>query len=179
MTDYTPQAKQAALQKVVAIATNYLGVREVPDYSNKGPEVERFLRNVGLDGGNPWCMAFVYTCFQTANYVNVNGLQILIPTGSCQTQADHARDAGLLVAADDAHGKLAPGWVMLQWHPELDRYAHCGIVTKYDAANDDFFTIEGNSNETGAREGDCVCRQHRNLHDQRGGRSRYAFIQTA
>ena len=173
-----PQDKQAKLLSVCAVAKSYLGVHEEPHFSNHGPQVEKFLRVVGLDAGNPWCMAFVVACFASANYLSANGTTMLIRTGSCQAQADHAKSIGLLVSADDAAKILQPGWIMLQWHPELVRYAHCGIVTdvKPDGV---FWTIEGNTtDQPGVREGDEVCRQIRHVHDVRGGHARYAFIRT-
>jgi len=41
-------------------AKSYLGVKEIGN--NGGPEVEMFLRSVGLRRGNPWCAAFVSYC---------------------------------------------------------------------------------------------------------------------
>ena len=58
-------------------------------------------------------------------------------------------------------------------------YHHTGIVIKYDPITGDFWTVEGNTNQDGGREGYEVAVQHRNVKDQRGGRSRYAFIATS
>src|SRR5262249_36193044 len=41
-------------------------VREVPPNSNRGPQVEAYLRRVGVSPGNAWCCAFVYWCFDEA-----------------------------------------------------------------------------------------------------------------
>ena len=40
-------------------------VKERPKGSNRGPEVDRYVKTAGLnpENGYPWCMAFVYTMF--------------------------------------------------------------------------------------------------------------------
>lgn len=175
MTTPTTEQKKTALAEVVRIAGTQVGVHEVPHYSNEGPQVEAYLAAVGLGGGYSWCMAFVVWTFKQAGY-----MKFLKATGSCQDQADFAKSEGLLVSAQDAKGRMAPGWIMLQWHPELNRYAHTGIVTSYDVVTGDFWTIEGNStNDPAQRNGDGVVKQHRNIGDVRGGHARYAFIQTS
>lgn len=46
--------------EILKVAPTYLGIRE-PLGDNRGKDVNRILANVGLDPGNPWCMALVYT----------------------------------------------------------------------------------------------------------------------
>lgn len=43
--------------KTLEIATAQIGVEEIPRNSNAGPEVEIYLRSVGLTKGYAWCMA--------------------------------------------------------------------------------------------------------------------------
>lgn len=47
--------------KVRQIYTSQIGVREKP--ANSGPQVEKYLKYVGLSNGNPWCAAFVCWVF--------------------------------------------------------------------------------------------------------------------
>ena len=51
-------------EEILKVAPTYLGIREHGD--NRGVRVEKILRNVGLDPGNPWCMALVYTIHKDA-----------------------------------------------------------------------------------------------------------------
>ncbi|MEO7718735.1 MAG: CHAP domain-containing protein [Capsulimonas sp.] len=169
--------KAARLQAVIAKATAYIGTKEDPIGSNRGRDVDRFLLAANCAPGNSWCMAFVVAMFAWCNYTDVNGVKILIPTASCQAQANHARGLGLLVSADDARTALQPGWVMLVW--EGGGYHHAGIVTAYNPFLGTFETIEGNTNTTGGREGTCVARQRRRIRDLNEGRAKYAFIRTA
>ncbi|WP_318546299.1 hypothetical protein [Flavobacterium columnare] len=49
-------------QLSLEVATRQIGVQEIPKGSNAGPEVEIYLKSVGLGKGYSWCMAFVYYC---------------------------------------------------------------------------------------------------------------------
>ena len=57
----------ALMMAAIAFAETQLGVEEQPKLSNRGPEVDEYLRSVGL---NPvgqhysWCAAFIYYCFK-------------------------------------------------------------------------------------------------------------------
>jgi hypothetical protein len=53
-------------QRSLEIALSQNGVQEMPKGSNKGPDVEKYLKSVGLGGGYAWCMSFVYWCVQQA-----------------------------------------------------------------------------------------------------------------
>ncbi|MEO7716343.1 MAG: CHAP domain-containing protein [Capsulimonas sp.] len=181
MTTQLSAADKAARQKaVVARAIEFLGTEETPRGSNRGREVDRFLLSVHCPPGNPWCMAFAYSMFDGAAYTTANGVTFLIPTASCQLQANHAKSVGILVSAIDARRKLDAGWVMLKWDAELGRYAHTGIVESYNSVTGAFLCIEGNTNKDGSREGYLVARQTRRI-DAIGsdGHPMYAFIQTA
>lgn len=54
-------AKAGALQdEILKVIPSYVGIRETLG-ENKGPEVNKILKNVGLPPGSPWCMSLVYT----------------------------------------------------------------------------------------------------------------------
>ena len=65
-------------EELLRVAPTYLGTREYGD--NRGREVEAILRNVGLDPGNPWCMALVYTIHKDA-YANLKQQNPVPKTG--------------------------------------------------------------------------------------------------
>jgi hypothetical protein len=46
------------------VASSFVGVTERG--ANRGPEVEMFLRGVGLGPGHAWCAAFVSYCLEVA-----------------------------------------------------------------------------------------------------------------
>ena len=47
-------------------AQSQIGIQEIPKGSNAGPDVEKYLKSVGLSKGYAWCMAFVYWNVQQA-----------------------------------------------------------------------------------------------------------------
>lgn len=138
-------------ERALEIAVTQLGVEEVPRGSNRGPQVDEYIKSVGLDpaGKYSWCMALMYWCFMQA--------------------------AGKLGVQNPM---LKTGGVLLQWQKRKDKYrvltpqpgdvfimdygkgvGHTGIVEKVDS---DFVdTIEGNTNDEGSREGFEVCRRKR------------------
>jgi hypothetical protein len=171
--------KDRLRQNILAKAISHLGEREVGT-TNSGPEVNQFLAYVGLDPGYSWCMAFaVYIAGRTAEQM---GLRLadtnLVKTASCSAQASHARTVGALIAAADVlAGKavVQKGDLMLMW--EGGDYHHTGIVEVPPSQNAPIFgTIEGNTNDTGAREGTSVLRQRRDAREQVDGRAKYGFV---
>lgn len=52
-------------QTAAGVSTRYLYVREATNH-NDGPEVEMFLRHLGLPKGQPWCAAFSLYCYKEA-----------------------------------------------------------------------------------------------------------------
>lgn len=126
---------------VLRVSAASIGATEVPANSNKGPYVERVLRLVGLEPGNPWCAA------EVANAgVNALGDRWPVPrTGGCQLIYEWAKKKGIV------HETPARGDIFLVWHPELGRFAHTGLVAAIGAGT--VTTHEGNTSGAGSREG--------------------------
>lgn len=160
MKPLSPLAKLA-----LAVAGSFLGVKEVPPGSNRGPQVNQFLASVGLSGGYPWCAAFVYFCIQSA----ASKLSLANPfvrSGGCIVFERFARSKGILKTEPQA------GDVFLCYgSPEgYRRASHTGLVLSVNEAKQTFTTIEGNTNLDGSREGIGVFKRVRPMSD------RYAFI---
>ena len=131
--------------KALAIAKTQLGQQEKPLGSNWGKPVQDYLKSVGITFPASWCMAFVYWCFNQA--VNPNPL---IKTG------------GVLRAWNEADKKYRatdpqPGDIFIMDFGK--GLGHTGIVEKVDTTF--IYTIEGNSNDSGSREGIEVTRKQR------------------
>lgn len=84
----TPTGKKLR-DKALATALTQDGVREKPLGSNKGKEVEAYLKSTGLGGGYFWCMAFVYWCFREAA---AGGDNPFPKTASCIDAWNKAKD---------------------------------------------------------------------------------------
>jgi hypothetical protein len=124
-----------------------IGVREVGN--NSGHQVEKYLRYVGLDKGNPWCAAFVCWVYGKAGISNPQ-------TG----WSPHLFPNKKVIWA---RGKLLkqPGQadIFAIYFADKRRIAHTGFIDHWD--KDWLITVEGNTNVHGNREGDGVHRKRR------------------
>lgn len=131
--------------KALTVAKTQLGQQEKPLGSNWGTPVKDYLISVGINFPASWCMAFVYWCFKQAQPVNE-----LIKTG------------GVLNAWNTADKKFRvtdpqPGDIFIMDFGK--GLGHTGLVEKVD--ENFIYTVEGNSNDSGSREGIEVTRKQR------------------
>ncbi len=133
--------------KHIEIAITQIDKQEVPKGSNWGADVQGYLASVGINFPASWCMAFVYWCVKNSGMVNP-----LIRTGGCMTQWNKI---------PKQYKQTVPlaGDIFIQDHGK--GLGHTGIVEKVQG--DKIFTIEGNTNDTGSREGYEVCRRVREI----------------
>jgi hypothetical protein len=148
-------------QAVLAKAVTQLGVEEKPRGSNKGPQVDAYLKSVGLNGGYSWCMAFVYWCVdevaRTGEGMKQCKVNPLIKTGGVLRQWNEVPrerrkttpEQGDIFIMDFGKGT-----------------GHTGFVESVDG--DSVHTIEGNTNDEGSREGYEVARRVRKIKTIKG-----------
>ncbi|OUL63714.1 CHAP domain-containing protein [Flavobacterium sp. AJR] len=137
-------------QKTLEIAIAQIGVEEIPRNSNSGPEVDIYLRSVGLPKGYAWCMAFIYWCAQKAALQNgVNN-----PLKKTAGVLEQYRSRLHLVVTIPKLGDI----FIIDFGKGL---GHAGIVEK--VVGNIIHTIEGNTNDHGGREGYKVCRRKRDI----------------
>lgn len=134
--------------KALGIAETQVGKAEDPKGSNWGYPVQMYLNSVGINFPSAWCMAFVYWCFNEA-----------------------AKEPGY------ANPVYKTGGVMVQWS-KSEKYrvkdpqpgdvfimsfgkglGHTGFVESVD--KNFIYTVEGNTNDDGSREGYEVARRKR------------------
>lgn len=126
---------------IMEIAREQLGTRELTG-QNDGPKVEAYLSVVKLKKGQPWCAAFVSWVYARAGF----------------PQPRTAWSPDLFPKYRLARSAL-PGDVVGIYFPEYKRIAHVGLI---DAQKGSYiFTIEGNTNAPGSREGNGVYRRVR------------------
>lgn len=138
-------------QRALEIAITQLGVEEQPRGSNRGPEVDQYIKSIGLNpvGKYSWCMAFVYWCFaQAAEKMGVKNS--MLKTGGVLEQWRRRKDVYRVTTPQ-------PGDVFIMDYGK--GLGHTGIVEKVEL--DIVYTIEGNTNDEGSREGYEVCRRKR------------------
>jgi hypothetical protein len=155
------QAGTALQQQVLQEASSQIGVMEVPLGSNRGPQVDQYLRSVGLDpstGSFAWCAAFVYFCFQqSAAQLNVANPAIKdAGVLDCWNKAGKT-SVHRIAASEATHAPVLvkPGMVFLLKTGAAT--GHMGLIEKIEG--EIFTTIEGNTNLSGSREGIGVFRR--------------------
>jgi Putative peptidoglycan binding domain/CHAP domain len=135
------------------IAKSQLYVRELTG-KNDGTEVEGYLRAVHLSKGHPWCQAFVYWCFeQAAQRLERNNP--VSCTGGVLDCLTRERKEGTTIIYDDPQ----PGdqGIMDFGHG----HGHTFLVTERHLNR--VFSIEGNTNNDGSRDGDGVYERNRTI----------------
>ncbi len=149
-------APSALTRAAIAFATTQVGVMEEPLGSNRGPQVDEYLRAVGLDptrGGFAWCVAFTHFCYLSAS----RQLGVTNPHIRTAGVLDHwnraANAAGVVrvtkLAATADPSRVRPGSLFI-----MDfggGLGHSGLVTR--VADGRLVTIEGNTNDNGSRNG--------------------------
>ena len=168
------------LSAVLAKAATQVGVREAPKDSNSGPEVDEYLRRVGVPLSLParqksWCCAFVYWCFDEAAPSRPGG-NPMVKTAGCLDHWNRApsRGAGRVprarASADPA--LVRPGMVFI-----MDYGAgrgHTGLVARVEGGF--VHTIEGNTDASLTREGGGVYRLRRKVLDINKGFIDYSTV---
>lgn len=159
----TPGGAAPLLAEALKVAASQIGVMEQPLGSNRGAEVDRYLTTVGLDptkGSFPWCAAFVFSCFDEA----ARALGRTNPVVRTAGVLDHWNQAGAhgieRITAAKAHmheGLVKPGLIFIIDTGDPGGAGHTGLVERVDQGK--LVTIEGNTNDGGAREGVGVFRR--------------------
>jgi len=148
-------------EKIIQIAKSYIGNLEIR--SNAGFYDASFstkMKAAGWYRGAPWCAFFTKHVY-TAAYAEDKTLSTLI--GNCFT-------GGVIDTFRRVKGNPAfttgsvpkPGAVVL-WRLGKTTKGHAGIVLSVDQKNNTMTTVEGNTNASGSREGDCVAQKLRTI----------------
>jgi CHAP domain len=134
----------------IQIENSQVGQTEKPLGSNWGHPVEDYLASVGINFPASWCMAFQYWSFgQAAEKIGI--ANPLIKTGgvlhawqnaNVENKIEDNPQAGDIFIMDLGKG-----------------LGHTGLVIAVDGHQ--LTTIEGNTNDTGSREGIEVCKKIR------------------
>jgi hypothetical protein len=146
-------------QLVIDIAASQIGVCEQPRGSNRGPEVDQYIRSVGLnpaDASYPWCACFLYWVFDQA--AKLKRIENPLPkTAGVHVLWNKGKDteANVIYPSNADSTTVKPGMIFM-----IDTgggHGHAGLVCQ--AAGDHLITIEGNTNPGGSSEGYGVFRR--------------------
>ena len=149
------------LDKVMNIARGEIGVMEDPPGSNRGEKVEAYLASTGLEGGFPWCAAFVHWCFEQAAHELGTDNPCIRTAGVL----DHWNKAGRQGIRRVMHAQatgdpqlVQPGMIFIIDTGDPGGAGHTGLVERVEGGK--LVTIEGNTNSAGGREGIGVFRRN-------------------
>ena len=136
-------------EQALKAAISQLGVAETKGKPNQGPEVNQYLKSVGLNPGYAWCMAFVYWCYnKAAEQMGVKNP--LIRTAGVMNHWNKAKPEFKRVIP------MAGDIFIMDYGKGL---GHTGFVKSVSEKTIE--TIEGNTNDEGSREGYEVCIRQR------------------
>lgn len=146
----------------VAAAEEAKQVREVPRNSNRGPQVDEYLKRAGVEPGLSWCCAFVYWCFDEAAKA-AGVVNPMVKTAGCLDHWNRAQSRGasrvLAAQAIKDPQRVQAGMVFIMDHGA--GFGHTGLVEH--VAGGLITTIEGNTDASKTREGGGVYRLTRKL----------------
>jgi glycoside hydrolase-like protein/putative peptidoglycan binding protein/CHAP domain-containing protein len=146
-------------QLVIDIAASQIGVVEQPRGSNRGPEVDVYIRTTGLDPAAdsfPWCVCFLYWVFDQAAKIKRKENPLPKTAGVISLWNLGRRTEAEVVRRSEANAQtVKPGMI---FHLNLGGgKGHAGLVT--EVHGDQIITIEGNTNPGGSSEGYGVFRR--------------------
>ena len=153
------------------IALKYVGIKEISNNMGfKDPIFEQRMRSVGFDNGDAWCCLFTELVwkeyYQDDPYIYKEIDRLF--SDSCIVTLANFRQSPFRVDHTPLEGAIM---IMQRFKKDNDKYlatwqGHAGIIV--DIRGKEIVTVEGNTNEHGAREGDTVALKSRllnfNLH---------------
>jgi hypothetical protein len=159
MTYKEPSERLTLAQAALNVALSQDGISEMPKGSNDGPEVRQYLKSVGLGSGYAWCMAFVYWCVNKAS-AGLGVVNPLLKTAGVMKQYNDCT----LRKLPKTSSAIKPGDIFVM---EFAHGAgHTGFVK--EIRNGIVYTIEGNTNDDGSREGYEVALRERPVSSMKG-----------
>lgn len=135
--------------KVALTYISQIGVRELTG-NNDGKAVETYLHYCGLSKGEPWCASFVCWIYGQNNISNPK-------SGYCP---DLFKQKDIVWKRNSNHNTLPiRSDIFGIYFLDKKRIAHTGFIEKWTSTQ--VYTVEGNTNQSGSREGDGVYRKIR------------------
>lgn len=149
-TEITINIRELNVEKITAEAIKHLHVREATG-NNDGVWVKKFLKITGLPEGHPWCAAYTAYVFYYSD----------VPAPRSARVVDWFKRN---VVWEKSYGDIPEefdksGMVGGLFYEHLGRLGHIFIILGEDKNN--YYTIEGNTNGAGSREGNGVYKKIR------------------
>lgn len=163
------------MHKVVQIAEKYIGQTEKPGNAGfNNAEFEAKMKAVGFEKGHAWCAYFAELVFKEAYPEKAKELNKLFSASAVKT-LENFRNADYLINELPREGSLVIWQLMKDGKPQWQGHAGiCGKVTDGWI----FESYEGNTNDSGGREGYIVAkRQRKTIKEVKDGLKIIGFVQ--
>lgn len=165
-TQTVPQTIEGATElatRVLQIARREIGVLEQPLGTNRGPRVDEYIRAAGLNpaaGSFAWCVCFIFFCYKEAAAA-LGRPNPMIRTAGVLDLWNKAGQQGAPrvtnLKAKNNPSLVRPGQIFVIDTPPAGGGGHAGLVEQVIGGK--LVTIEGNTNDSGGREGIGVFRR--------------------
>lgn len=148
------------------IASQFIGIKEIGN--NEGfnnPNFAELMHSAGFIKGNPWCMSFVKVCVELYiaqfNSVYINRLRSknIFNAGSQDTFEKIKKYYPTAIAEKPTWNTVAIWQKYINGKPT--KYGHGAIVHFLNDSFHQLYTIDGNTNIKGSREGDSILEKTR------------------
>lgn len=136
--------------ELIEYAQKYLYVRETS--INRSIEIDSFNTNVGVPLGSPWCASYISWVYNHFNIINPNSAW----SPNWALKKDRIWDKNL-----KNNINIKQGDVSTFYYSNIGRVGHVEIIYKVDDKY--IYTIGGNTDGSGNREGDGCYRKKREL----------------
>lgn len=147
-SDLLSQTSDSLRQAIVLKAKSEIGFQETLG-ANDGPRIREYRKSVpGISYPVPWCALFckwVYTSCKISTPGNA-----WVPSWS-------AKPKYVIYYRKNARNEIpSAGDAVTFYYPHMGREAHIGLIASWPSQGDYFYTVEGNTNSAGGREGNSV-----------------------
>lgn len=148
------------MEKLIEVARKDLGKKEKPGNTGfEDPELEKAMKAVGWSPGWAWCASiqekWIWEAFPNLKN-QVNGY--FVPSATATFR--NLKNAGYPVSMEPKEGALVFWQRMKDGVPQWQ--GHAGVVSRV-VSSKEFYSIEGNTNEQGSREGTHVLEKFRTV----------------
>lgn len=159
---------------ISSIARQFIGLEELPNNSGfkdhekirqlTGMHPQEFMETIGWEKGFAWCSFFVEAVWKYAYTIYDSGFPVkynsLFSGSVAQTEVNFQASNDFMTSNTPKIGSIVI-WLKTDKNGNFTKFGHTGILERFD--NDHLYTIEGNTNIAGEREGKLVLPKKRNF----------------
>lgn len=157
----------------VEIATKYIGKTEKPGNAGfNDADFEKKMKDVGFQPGHAWCSYFAELVFKEAYPLKKKEFDKLFSASAVKT-FENFKKAGYAIHDTPQLGALVIWQKQVGGKPSWQ--GHAGIVVEV-TTNQTFKSVEGNTNDSGGREGYIVAKKFRRVQSVTNGLQVLGFI---